>query len=100
MNAPSGLTLPRPGELPSSMSKTPPMNTTRPPTSQSWAASSAAPTTVIPKPMSVSPSGVRPIGPSRRGRLEDLLDRPRDSFEMVITSTGHAQDRVRVRRAR
>jgi hypothetical protein len=67
------------------MSKTPPMNTTIPPRSQYWAARSAAPPTVMPKPMSVRPSGVRPSRPipSAIGSKTCLM-RPRDSFEIDI----------------
>src|SRR4249919_3107989 len=85
MNAPNGLTLPvARASVPSNMSKAPPMNTMMPPITQSWAARSAAPTTEIPKPMSVSPFGVRPTRPiaSAMGSKTFLI-RPRDSLEMV-----------------
>ncbi len=86
MKAPSGLTLPvARASVPSNMSKTPPMKTTSPPTSHSWAARSAAPTTVIAKPMSVSPSGVRPRRPMPSAiGSKTFLIRPRDSFEIDI----------------
>src|SRR4029079_6672788 len=85
MNAPKGLTLPvARASVPSNMSNAPPMNTTMPPSTQSWATRSAAPTIEIPKPMSVSPFGVRPTRPiaSAMGSKTFLI-RPRDSFEIV-----------------
>src|SRR4051794_11755237 len=85
MNAPKGLTFPvARASVPSNMSKAPPTKTTMPPTTQSWAPRSAAPRIEIPKPMRVSPFGVRPAlpMPSAMGSKTFLM-RPRDSFEMV-----------------
>src|SRR4051794_38056146 len=85
MNAPKGLTFPvARASVPSNMSKAPPTKTTMPPTTQSWAPRSAAPRIEIPKPMRVSPFGVRPAlpMPSAMGSNTFLM-RPRDSFEMV-----------------
>ena len=96
MNAPSLLTLPvARASVPSNMSKAPPMKTTIPPTSQSWRREETAPTTVIPKPISVSPSGVRPSRPipSAIGSKTFLM-RPRDSFEIDIGLARHAEDRA------
>ena len=64
MKAPSLLTLPvARASVPSNMSKAPPMKMTSPPTSHACVASRTAPTTVIPNPMRVRPSGVSPTRP-------------------------------------
>src|SRR6188472_2438600 len=86
MNAPSGLTWPvARASVPSNMSNTPPTKTTSPPTSQSCCETRIAPTTVIPKPISVSPSGVRPRRPIARAIGSKMaLIRERESFEMDI----------------
>src|SRR6188508_2654822 len=84
MNAPNGLTLPvARASVPSNMSKAPPTKTMIPPTSHCWPARSRAPTTEIPKPMSVSPFGVRPSRPMPSAiGSKTFLMRPRDSLEI------------------
>src|SRR3954463_15711752 len=88
MKAPNGLTAPvARASVPSNMSNAPPMKTTSPPRTQTCAASKAAPTTEIPKPMSVSPLGVRPARPIARAiGSKTFLIRPRDSLEIVTGS--------------
>ena len=94
MNAPNGLTLPvARASVPSNMSKAPPTKTTMPPMTQSCATRSRAPAIEIPKPISVSPFGVRPTRPIASAiGSKTFLIRPRDSLEMVICSPCHAKD--------
>src|SRR4029079_69846 len=94
MNAPNGLTLPvARARVPSNMSKAPPTKTTMPPMTQSCATRSRAPAIEMPKPMRVRPLGVRPARPIARATgSKTFLIRPRDSLEMVTSSTCHAQD--------
>jgi hypothetical protein len=67
------------------MSKTPPMNTTTPPTIHAWRPTSTAPTLVIAKPINVRAFGVSPIRPIARAIGSKIaLIRDLDSLEMVI----------------
>src|SRR4029450_6018650 len=79
--------------VPSNMSKTPPTKTTMPPMTHAWTPPRTEPTAVIAKPIRVSAFGVRPSRPIARAIGSKIcLMRPRDSFEMVIRSTGDAED--------
>ncbi len=74
MNAPSFETRPvARARVPSNMSKTPPTMTTIPATSQSWSPARMAATTVIPKPIRVSPFGVSPSRPKKRAIGSPIL---------------------------
>src|SRR6188508_3193952 len=99
MNAPNLLALPvARASVPSNMSKTPPTKTTMPPMTHACAPVRIAPTVVIANPISVSPFGVRPIRPMASAIGSKIfLMAPRDSFEMVIGSARHAQDRALAR---
>ena len=92
MNAPNELTVPvARASVPSNMSNAPPTKTTIAPMVHSWAASSAAPRIEIPKPMSVSPFGVRPTRPIASAiGSKTFLIWPRDSFEIVMSAC-HSQ---------
>src|SRR4051794_16912080 len=92
MNEPSRLVWPvARASVPSNMSKTPPMKTMRPPTIQNWTPTSAAPAAVMRKPMTVSPSGVRPRRPIASAIGSKIfLIWLRDSLEIVM-SASHPQ---------
>ncbi len=90
MKAPNVLALPvARARVPSNMSNTPPMKTTRPPTTQSWRPTRIDPMTVIAKPMRVRPFGVSPARPMASAiGSKTFLIAQRDSLEIVMQDPG------------